>query len=210
MVNRLVSKKAAPEEADTYREWLGAAAQEAANAAKDGGFMGFHAQRVSEGEQRMLDKLAEVLPRPARLPLQAGERVLFASLWASSRVESAVRPIIAANLARRSQPNVCSGQRRGNCERKSGQLKQLRSPETAEYASEVPVGAGCGPGGRSPGACDVSQRLTSGGHRGPARITYATALRSGASAVSIWVARAGCRCRGACGVTPDRSAGPRG
>ena len=60
-----MSEKATPEEADAYREWLHAAAQEAANAAKEGGFMGFHAQRVSEGEQRMLDKLAEVLPRPA-------------------------------------------------------------------------------------------------------------------------------------------------
>jgi hypothetical protein len=63
-VNRLVSEKASPEEADAYREWLRAAAQEAANAAKEGGFMGFHAQRVSEGEQRMLDKLAEVLGPP--------------------------------------------------------------------------------------------------------------------------------------------------
>jgi hypothetical protein len=61
-VNALVSEKASPEEADAYREWLKAAAQEAANAAKEGGFLGFHATRVSEGEQRMLDKLAEVLP----------------------------------------------------------------------------------------------------------------------------------------------------
>jgi hypothetical protein len=60
-VNRIVSAKATPEEADAYRDWLRAAAQEAANAAKEGGFMGFHAERVSEGEQRMLDKLAEVL-----------------------------------------------------------------------------------------------------------------------------------------------------
>ena len=64
-VNRIVSAKAAPEEADAYREWLRAAAQEAANAAKEGGFMGFRAERVSEGEQRMLDKLAEVLAPPA-------------------------------------------------------------------------------------------------------------------------------------------------
>jgi hypothetical protein len=64
-VNRLVSAKATPEEADAYRDWLKAAAQEAANAAKEGGFMGFRAERVSEGEQRMLDKLAEVLAPPA-------------------------------------------------------------------------------------------------------------------------------------------------
>jgi hypothetical protein len=63
-VNRIVSATATPEEADAYRGWLQAAAQEAANAAKEGGFMGFRAERVSEGEQRMLDKLAEVLAPP--------------------------------------------------------------------------------------------------------------------------------------------------
>jgi hypothetical protein len=64
-VNRIVSAKATPEEADAYREWLKTASQEAANAAKEGGFLGFHAERVSEGEQRMLDKLADVLAPPA-------------------------------------------------------------------------------------------------------------------------------------------------
>jgi hypothetical protein len=37
------------------------AAQEAADAAKEGGFLGFRAERVSEGEQRMLDSLREAL-----------------------------------------------------------------------------------------------------------------------------------------------------
>ena len=63
--NRVVSAKATPEEAGAFREWLQTAAQEAANAAKEGGFLGFHAERVSEGERRMLDKLAEVLAPPA-------------------------------------------------------------------------------------------------------------------------------------------------
>jgi hypothetical protein len=64
-VNGMVSAKASPEDAEAYRAWLKDAAQEAANAAKEGGFLGFHAVRVSEGEQRMLDKLAEVLAPPA-------------------------------------------------------------------------------------------------------------------------------------------------
>jgi hypothetical protein len=64
-VNRIVSEKAAPEDAAALRDWLLAAAQEAANAAKEGGFMGFHAERVSEGEQRMLDRLREVLAVPS-------------------------------------------------------------------------------------------------------------------------------------------------
>ena len=58
---RIVSEKASPEDAAAFREWLLAAAQEAANAAKEGGFMGFRAERVSEGEQRMLDRLREAL-----------------------------------------------------------------------------------------------------------------------------------------------------
>src|SRR5215207_3631376 len=64
-VNRIVSHKATPEEAAAFRDWLLGAAQEAANAAKEGGFLGFHAERVSEGEQRMLDRLGEVLAVPS-------------------------------------------------------------------------------------------------------------------------------------------------
>ncbi len=64
-VNAIVSAKASPEEAEAYRKWLEDAAHEAAQAAKEGGFLGFHAVRVSEGEQRMLDKLGEALAPPA-------------------------------------------------------------------------------------------------------------------------------------------------
>jgi hypothetical protein len=64
-VNAIVSGKASAEEADAYRGWLLAAARETADAAKEGGFLGFHAERVSEGEQRMLDQLAGVLTAPA-------------------------------------------------------------------------------------------------------------------------------------------------
>jgi hypothetical protein len=64
-VNRIVSEKATPDDATAVREWLLEAAQEAANAAKEGGFMGFHAERVSEGEQRMLDSLKEALAAPS-------------------------------------------------------------------------------------------------------------------------------------------------
>ena len=64
-VNGIVSEKASPEDAEAVRAWLLEAAQAAANAAKEGGFMGFHAVRVSEGEQRMLDSLGEALAPPA-------------------------------------------------------------------------------------------------------------------------------------------------
>jgi hypothetical protein len=64
-VNRIVSEKATPEDAAAMREWLLEAAQAAADAAKEGGFLGFHAERVSQGEQEMLDRLKEVLAAPA-------------------------------------------------------------------------------------------------------------------------------------------------
>jgi hypothetical protein len=60
-VNALVTEKATPEEAAAFREWLLTAAKRSAEAAKEGGFLGFRAERVSEGEQKMLDKLGEVL-----------------------------------------------------------------------------------------------------------------------------------------------------
>ena len=60
-VNELVTTKASPEEAAAFREWLLTAAKRSAEAAKEGGFLGFRAERVSEGEQRMLDRLREVL-----------------------------------------------------------------------------------------------------------------------------------------------------
>jgi hypothetical protein len=64
-VNTLLVGKLTPEEADQFREWLKTAAQRAALAAKEGGFLGFRAERVSEGEQQMLDKLGEVFGSPA-------------------------------------------------------------------------------------------------------------------------------------------------
>jgi hypothetical protein len=60
-VNELVTEKATPEEAEAFRQWLLTAAKRTAEAAKEGGFLGFKAERVSEGEQKMLDKLGEVL-----------------------------------------------------------------------------------------------------------------------------------------------------
>jgi hypothetical protein len=60
-VNGILEAKATPEEAAAFREWLLQAAQAAADAAKEGGFMGFHAVRVSEGEKAMLEQLRKAL-----------------------------------------------------------------------------------------------------------------------------------------------------
>jgi hypothetical protein len=59
--NEIVSAKAAPEEAEAFRAWILECAQRAAEAAKEGGFMGFHAERVSQGEKDMLARLGSVL-----------------------------------------------------------------------------------------------------------------------------------------------------
>jgi transcription antitermination factor NusG len=60
-VNGILSEKATPEEADAFRRWLIQAAQDTANAAKEGGFMGIGATRVSEGEKAMLTRLGDIL-----------------------------------------------------------------------------------------------------------------------------------------------------
>lgn len=60
-VRALVAAKATPEEMAAFGAWLVASAQAAADAAKEGGFMGFKAQLVSEGEQGMLDRIREVV-----------------------------------------------------------------------------------------------------------------------------------------------------
>jgi hypothetical protein len=60
-VNEIVSAKATPEEAAEFRSWLIDSARRAAEAAKEGGFLGFKAVRVSEGEQRMLDEIASAV-----------------------------------------------------------------------------------------------------------------------------------------------------
>ncbi len=60
-VDAIVAEKATPEETQAFRGWLVIAAQAAADAAKEGGFMGFGAVQVSEGEQVMLDQLRSAL-----------------------------------------------------------------------------------------------------------------------------------------------------
>ena len=53
----IVSSKATPEEDAAFSQWLVTTAQAAADAAKEGGFLGFRATRVSEGEKDMLDRV---------------------------------------------------------------------------------------------------------------------------------------------------------
>jgi hypothetical protein len=59
-VNALLQQKATPEELAEFREWLRTAAQRAALAATEGGFLGFGGERVSEREQQMLATIGRI------------------------------------------------------------------------------------------------------------------------------------------------------
>src|SRR5215203_6817808 len=56
-VSAIVSSKATADEIPAFGQWLLMTAQAAADAAKEGGFMGFHAIQVSQGEDAMLDQV---------------------------------------------------------------------------------------------------------------------------------------------------------
>jgi hypothetical protein len=57
----IVDAKATPEEAAAYRNWMAATAQAVAEAAKEGGFMGIGAVRVSQGEATMIEHIRQRL-----------------------------------------------------------------------------------------------------------------------------------------------------
>ena len=59
--NEIVAAKATPDEAEAFRAWIMECAQRAAEAAKEGGFMGFRAEQVSQGEKDMLAQLRSAL-----------------------------------------------------------------------------------------------------------------------------------------------------
>jgi hypothetical protein len=63
-VQAIVRTTATPEEADAFAGWMLAVARDAADAAKEGGFMGIGAEQVSAGEARMLDELRSALGAP--------------------------------------------------------------------------------------------------------------------------------------------------
>ena len=62
-VQAIVAARATPEETAAFGQWLVASAQAAANAAKEGGFMGFGAEQVSNGEKEMLDQVRAAVSR---------------------------------------------------------------------------------------------------------------------------------------------------
>lgn len=60
-INTLLKEKASPEEAAEYKAWAMSVAENVAKAAKEGGFLGFGGERVSEGEKALFADLGRVL-----------------------------------------------------------------------------------------------------------------------------------------------------
>ena len=60
-VVQLLAEKATPEEAAEIKNWLYELAVKTAEAAKEGGFLGFGGKRVSEKEEKALQELADLL-----------------------------------------------------------------------------------------------------------------------------------------------------
>jgi hypothetical protein len=60
-VDRILAAKATPEEAASFRRWMVETAEKAAEAAKEGGFFGIGATRVSKGESEMLGEIRTIM-----------------------------------------------------------------------------------------------------------------------------------------------------
>jgi hypothetical protein len=60
-VQAVVAGKASPGEVTAFARWLVAAAEAAAQAAKEGGFLGIGGQQVSDREKAMLDRVREAV-----------------------------------------------------------------------------------------------------------------------------------------------------
>ena len=86
----IVAAKATPEETAAFGQWLVDTAQAVADAAKDGGFLGFHAKQVSKGEHEMLDRV-----RAASHPPDAGWRPRSSGRYRPARVLPRPRPLAA-------------------------------------------------------------------------------------------------------------------
>ena len=57
----ILQKKGSPEDADTYRTFLVNIAERTAKSAKEGGFLGFGGEWVSEEERAVLSRISEAV-----------------------------------------------------------------------------------------------------------------------------------------------------
>jgi hypothetical protein len=64
-VTSLLAAKATPQEAKEYRQWALSVAENVAQAASEGGFLGFGGQQVSEPEKQLISKIRVALGEKA-------------------------------------------------------------------------------------------------------------------------------------------------
>ena len=107
-VRGILDAKATPEDSAEFGDFIVATAQAAADAAKEGGFMGFHAEQVSKGEQQMLDKLREVFPAPRGLTAAPGAAILPRVSAARGRMAGWGLGVLAAAERRRGRVAVAA------------------------------------------------------------------------------------------------------
>jgi hypothetical protein len=62
----ILEAKATPEEVDAYKTFVMTAAQAAAGAHKEGGFLGIGGKEISDAENQVLDELSSALGSPPR------------------------------------------------------------------------------------------------------------------------------------------------
>jgi hypothetical protein len=67
-VYSLVMDRGSREDMENFRDWIRTSSQQAALAAKEGGFVGIGGVRVSEREQQMLETLGEIFGVPRSSP----------------------------------------------------------------------------------------------------------------------------------------------
>jgi hypothetical protein len=60
-VAALLASKASPQEAKEYRQWAFSVAENVANAASEGGFLGFGGEKVSDPEKQLIAKIRGAL-----------------------------------------------------------------------------------------------------------------------------------------------------
>jgi hypothetical protein len=66
-VEKLLKEKATPEEISEYNQWVLSIAENVAKAAKEGGFLGFGGELVSEGEKEFYAEVASTLGSDKKL-----------------------------------------------------------------------------------------------------------------------------------------------
>ena len=60
-MTKLLATKATPQEAGEYRQWALSVAENVAQAASEGSFLGFGGQQVSEPEKQLINKIRVAL-----------------------------------------------------------------------------------------------------------------------------------------------------